>query len=138
MLYVLFILIHILVCTLLVFFILIQSNKGMGLSGAFGAVGAGENFFSSSGAFNLLVKITITLSVLFAISSLTLSYFPPPSARSSGSILENQAAVQPRSVSDVIQEKEMENTANSEALQAPVTNPGDTGSAPAEGGSGQP
>jgi len=77
-LYVLLCLVHIVICVALVFFILIQSNKGMGLSGAFGAVGGSDSIFGSSGSLNMLVKISLTLSVLFALTSLALTVFPPP------------------------------------------------------------
>jgi len=77
---------YVVICIALIFFILIQSNKGMGLSGAFGAVGGSDSVFGASGSMNVLMKITITLAVIFALMSITLSLVPPP--RQSASIVE--------------------------------------------------
>ena len=100
MLHLLMSFIHIAVCVLMIFFILIQSNKGMGLSGAFGAVGAGENFLSTSGAFNILVKITTALALIFCILSVGLSYFPPPGGIKS--ILEDDKILVPKTLDELI------------------------------------
>ncbi|RJP20935.1 MAG: preprotein translocase subunit SecG [Candidatus Omnitrophota bacterium] len=80
MLYFLFCLFHIAVCAALIFFILIQSNKGMGLGGAFGSVG-GDSVFGSSGSINILMKITIILGIIFATSSVALTMIKPPNPR---------------------------------------------------------
>jgi len=81
--------IHIAVSFLLIFIVLIQNNKGMGLSGAFGSAGASESVFGSSGGLNVLVKITIVLSVIFAITSLSLSFVPPSTPN--GGIMAEEA-----------------------------------------------
>ena len=80
MFYVLVCLLYIVICVALIFFILIQSNKGMGLSGAFGAVGGSDSVFGSSGSLNVIIKITISLGVIFGLFSLALSIYPPPQA----------------------------------------------------------
>lgn len=95
---------HIVICIALIFFILIQSNKGMGLSGAFGAVGAGDNFLSASNAFNILVKITVTLSILFAASSLGLSYFATGGSSGPSSLME-EFETAPQPVSEMFKEQ---------------------------------
>ncbi len=108
MLYFLLCLVHVAVCVLLIFFVLIQSNKGMGLSGAFGAVG-GDSVFGSSSSINILVKITIILGIIFATSSITLSVVPPPSP--GGVITEETTST---SVSDLIE------TSKTAGQEAPV------------------
>ncbi len=77
MLYFLFCLFHVAVCAALIFFILIQSNKGMGLGGAFGSVG-GDSVFGSASGMNILMKITIGLGIIFATSSIALTMIKPP------------------------------------------------------------
>ncbi|MBI1390066.1 MAG: preprotein translocase subunit SecG [bacterium] len=102
MLYYLLCLVHIVICVGLVFFVLIQSNKGMGLSGAFGSVGAGDSLFGASGGMNVLIKITIGLSLAFAVTSIALTTVRPPSAQNS--LLLNQADAVGGTVSDVVQQ----------------------------------
>ncbi len=99
MFYYLLALIHIVVCVGLIFFVLVQSNKGMGLSGAFGSMGAGENIFSSSGGMNLMIKITIGLCIVFVLTTLSLGIFPP--TVQTGGIIDNAVLNQPQSVSDL-------------------------------------
>lgn len=101
MFYYLLVLIHIVICVALIFFVLIQSNKGMGLSGAFGAMGAGDSVFGSSGGMNILIKITIGLCLAFTLSTVTLTVVQPP-ARSGGGIIAEEAAGRPQSTSDLI------------------------------------
>jgi len=99
-LYYLIILFYFAVCAALIFFILIQSNKGMGLSGAFGAMGASDSVFGSSGGLNVVMKITIGLVVVYALSTLTLSVVPPPVR--TGGIIEQESTERPLPVSDMI------------------------------------
>lgn len=100
MFYYLLVFIHLFICIGLVFFVLIQSNKGMGLSGAFGAMGAGDSVFGSSGGVNILMKITIALSLLFTVSTLALTVVTPPSRE--GGIIAEEYANRPQSTSDLI------------------------------------
>ncbi|HOL95487.1 MAG TPA: preprotein translocase subunit SecG [bacterium] len=99
-LYYLLILFYIVVCVGLIFFILIQSNKGMGLSGAFGAMGASDSVFGSSGGINVVMKITIGLVVVYTITTLTLSVVPPPAR--TGGIIEQETLERPQPVSEMI------------------------------------
>lgn len=102
MLYYLFAFIHVIVCFALIFFVLIQSNKGMGLAGAFGSVGGGESLFSSGG-LNILIKITIGLGVIFAVTSLSLTMVRPPA--SGGSLIDQAEGTVGVSLSELIQEQ---------------------------------
>lgn len=91
MLYYLLSLFHVFLCVILVLIILLQSNKGLGLSGAFGAFGGSESVFGSSGSMNILVKITIGIAAVFVISSFTLTMITPPS--DSGSIMQQEQSL---------------------------------------------
>lgn len=84
-------LVHVIVCFALIFFILIQSNKGMGLSGAFGAAGASDSVFGATGGLNVLIKITIGLSLVFVITCCTLSFVKPTVIKTDGSIVGTTA-----------------------------------------------
>jgi preprotein translocase subunit SecG len=117
MLHFLFGLLHLAVSVALVFFILIQSNKGMGLSGAFGAAGGSDSVFGASGGINILMKITIGLSLVFVVTCCVLSYIPPK--MSTGSIFEG--AVQTESVSELINQSR--SGADKDALPASQTAP---------------
>jgi preprotein translocase subunit SecG len=72
--------VHIIVAVLLVFFVLIQDSKG---DGVFGMGGGGSNqVLSSTGAANFLVKATRVLAVVFAITSIALTYITSKHSRS--------------------------------------------------------
>jgi preprotein translocase subunit SecG len=102
------VLLHLVVSVGLVFFILIQSNKGMGLAGAFGSAGASDSVFGSSGGMNILMKITMVLAIVFTVSSMTLSIIRPPV--SDNSLMSRQDISQPQSVKDLIQQGASANT----------------------------
>src|SRR5207247_380484 len=62
---------HIAVCIALMAAILLQSGKGGGLAGTFGA-GSSQTLFGGRGAASFLSRATTTLAVIFFITSLTL------------------------------------------------------------------
>jgi len=64
-------LIHIAACISLVVAILLQSGKGGGLAGAFGA-GSSQTLFGGRGAATFLSRAATTLAVVFFLTSLTL------------------------------------------------------------------
>ena len=69
-------LLYIGVCVALIFFILIQSSKGSGLSGAFGSIRGSESLFGSSGSYTLVVKISVGLAMAFLLLSISFSFLP--------------------------------------------------------------
>jgi len=69
----LIIVVHILVCFLLTVVILLQSGKGQGLAGVFGAGGSMGAVFGGRGAATFLSKLTIVLAIIFMLSCLTQS-----------------------------------------------------------------
>jgi preprotein translocase subunit SecG len=56
----------------LIFFVLLQSGKGGGLSEAFGGGGIASTFSSSSIVEKNLDRITIGLAIIFAVTTLIL------------------------------------------------------------------
>jgi len=63
---------HILACVSLMVAILLQSGKGGGLAGTFGA-GSSQTLFGGRGAATFLSRAAGTLAVVFFLTSLTLS-----------------------------------------------------------------
>ena len=80
---------HIAVCISLMAAILLQSGKGGGLAGTFGA-GSSQTLFGGRGAASFLSRATTTLAVIFFITSLTLGF---QASRSSGrrSLIQEEA-----------------------------------------------
>ena len=71
MITVLIIIVHVLVSTLMIGVILLQSGKGAEIGAAFG--GSSQTIFGSRGAATFLSKMTIATATLFMLTSLTLS-----------------------------------------------------------------
>lgn len=63
---------HIIVCFFLATVVLLQQGKGSDVSAVFG--GSSQTLFGSSGAGNLLTKLTSASAIIFMITSLTLTY----------------------------------------------------------------
>ena len=66
--------VHIVVCVGLIVVVLLQTGKGTDMGAAFGG-GASTTVFGSSGAGNLLTRVTTGMAVVFMLTSLTLGYF---------------------------------------------------------------
>ncbi|MDP8244115.1 MAG: preprotein translocase subunit SecG [Candidatus Hinthialibacter antarcticus] len=96
-------LLQLFVCVALIFFVLIQSNKGMGLAGAFGSVGGSDSVFASGG-MNILVKITIGLAVVFALNSLALTIITPPGGQRS--LLDDDANIVGPALSELVEQSQ--------------------------------
>ena len=62
---------HLIVCILLIFIVLIQSSKGAELGAAFG--GSNQTIFGSRGATTFLNKFTTIAAVVFMLTSLSLA-----------------------------------------------------------------
>src|SRR3990172_13208254 len=71
MITVLITIVHVLVSTLMIGVILLQSGKGAEIGAAFG--GSSQTIFGSRGAAAFLSKMTIATATLFMLTSLTLS-----------------------------------------------------------------
>ena len=85
--YILFLLIHILVCVFLIIVVLLQSGKAADLAGAFGGMGS-QTAFGPRGSATLLSKATTISAVLFMFTSLSLSILATRSAGLGTTVLE--------------------------------------------------
>jgi len=66
-------LIHLLACIVLIIIVLLQADKGEGLSGAFGSSGTGA-VFGKRGASGFFAKATAGAAVVFMLTSFWLGY----------------------------------------------------------------
>ena len=82
--------IHIVVCLALMASILLQSGKGGGLAGAFGA-GSSQTLFGGRGAATFLSRATTVLAVIFFVTSLTLGIQASRNAGGRGSLIQEEA-----------------------------------------------
>jgi len=87
MLYISFLLTHILVCVFLIIVVLLQSGKAADLAGAFGGMGS-QTAFGPRGSATLLSKATTISAILFMITSLGLSILATKGAGQSTTVLE--------------------------------------------------
>ena len=71
---ILLVLIHIFVCIVLIFVVLLQSGKAADLAGAFGG-GGSQTALGSRGAVTVLAKATSICAVLFMLTSLALALY---------------------------------------------------------------
>jgi preprotein translocase subunit SecG len=78
---------HILVCLLLIFVIMLQSGSAADLAGAFGGAGS-QTAFGPRGAATFLTKATTWCAIVFMMSSLALSLKRAPTTAEGRSILE--------------------------------------------------
>jgi preprotein translocase subunit SecG len=67
----LIIILHVIVCLILIFAVLLQSGKAADLAGAFGG-GGSQTAFGARGSASLLSKVTTGAAILFMITSLGL------------------------------------------------------------------
>ena len=67
----LIVLLHVIVCLVLIFAVLLQSGKAADLAGAFGG-GGSQTAFGARGSASLLSKVTTGAAVLFMLTSLGL------------------------------------------------------------------
>ena len=84
-------LIHALTCVFIVIFILLQDPKG-GVLGNLGGGGGSKSLFGSQGAGGFLVTATKWLAILFAITSISLSYIS--SLQNKASVMEQSASIE--------------------------------------------
>jgi preprotein translocase subunit SecG len=86
----LIIVIHVAVCISLMVTILLQSGKGGGLAGTFGA-GSSQTLFGGRGAATFLSRATTILAVVFFVTSLTLGLQASRSAGGRRSLIQEEA-----------------------------------------------
>ncbi len=84
----LIIILHIIVCLILIFAVLLQSGKAADLAGAFGG-GGSQTAFGARGNASLLSKVTTASAVIFMLTSLGLWIL---SGKSSTSVVGDKKA----------------------------------------------
>ena len=72
--------IHVIACISIIFFVLLQSGRGAELGAAFGSVGQAN---SVRGSMTGIGKITTGVAVVFMLTSLTLAYLSSETGRDS-------------------------------------------------------
>ena len=85
---------HVLVCLLLIFVIMLQSGSAADLAGAFGGAGS-QTAFGPRGAATFLTKATTWCAIVFMMSSLALSLKRAPTTAQGSSILEQTMPTAP-------------------------------------------
>jgi len=89
--YILFLVVHVVVCFFLIVVVLLQSGKAADLAGAFGGMGS-QTAFGPRGSATLLSKATTISAVLFMVTSLSLSILATRSAGLGTTVLEGAPA----------------------------------------------
>ena len=89
--YIVFMIVHIVVCLFLIIVVLLQSGKAADLAGAFGGMGS-QTAFGPRGSATLLSKATTISAVLFMITSLSLSILATRAAGLGATVLEGAPA----------------------------------------------
>jgi preprotein translocase subunit SecG len=89
--YILFLMVHVVVCLFLIIVVLLQSGKAADLAGAFGGMGS-QTAFGPRGSATLLSKATTISAVLFMVTSLSLSILATRSAGLGATVLEGAPA----------------------------------------------
>ncbi len=79
--YIVFVLIHVVVCIALILIVLLQTGKGAEMGAAFG--GASQTVFGGAGPAPFLTKITTGAAIIFMITSLALAYLSAKPSSSS-------------------------------------------------------
>jgi preprotein translocase subunit SecG len=108
--------VHVFVCAVLMFVVLLQQGKGGGMGAAFGGGGAAQ-VFGGRGAGNLLTRATAVCAGVFMLTSVSLAYLSSSGDRA----LKARAAMES-------QRKAEKGTARPK--QAPVTPPPATAANP--------
>ena len=88
-------LVHIFVCLVLMFVVLLQQGKGGGMGSAFG--GASAQVFGGIGAGNILTRATAICAGIFMLTSVTLAYMSSSGDRAlRAKVAEEQTKVKDR------------------------------------------
>ena len=87
--------VHIFVCCVLMFVVLLQQGKGGGMGSAFG--GASAQVFGGSGAGNILTRATAICAGIFMLTSVSLAYMSSSGDRAlRAKVAEEQSKVKDR------------------------------------------
>jgi preprotein translocase subunit SecG len=79
---------HVIVCGVLIFVVLLQQGRSADLAGAFGGQGS-QTAFGPRAAANVLTRITTWSAILFMCTSITLTILMSHTGGGSHSVLDN-------------------------------------------------
>jgi preprotein translocase subunit SecG len=85
---------HIIVCFVLIFVVLLQQGRSADLAGAFGGQGS-QTAFGPRAAANVLTRITTWSAILFMCTSITLTILYQRNTTASKSVLDNSSQSAP-------------------------------------------
>ena len=86
--------VHIIVCFVLIFVVLLQQGRSADLAGAFGGQGS-QTAFGPRAAANVLTRITTWSAIIFMCTSITLTVLYQRSTTGSKSVMENSSQSAP-------------------------------------------
>lgn len=109
---------HITVCAILMFVVLLQQGKGGGMGAAFGG-GAAAQVFGGRGAGNLLTRATAVCAGLFMLTSVSLAYLSSSGDRA----LKARAAMEAQKKAEKGTARPKDTAAAATPSSAPVTTP---------------
>ena len=120
--------VHIFVCLVLMFVVLLQQGKGGGMGSAFG--GASAQVFGGSGAGNILTRATAICAGIFMLTSVTLAYMSSSGDRAlRAKVAEEQTKVKDRGTKR--EKSDATPSTSGSAGSMPMNAPAPSGSAPA-------
>jgi preprotein translocase subunit SecG len=79
---------HVIVCGVLIFVVLLQQGRSADLAGAFGGQGS-QTAFGPRAAANVLTRFTTWAAIIFMCTSITLTVLYQRSSTGTHSVLEN-------------------------------------------------
>lgn len=77
---------HIVLCVVLVFVILLQPGKGGDVGASFG--GSGSNIFGPRGPTSVLAQMTTGVAIMFMVTSITLAWFSNKEILANSNVME--------------------------------------------------
>jgi len=109
--------VHVFVCLVLMFVVLLQQGKGGGMGSAFG--GASAQVFGGSGAGNILTRATAICAGVFMLTSVALAYMSSSGDRA----LRERAAAEASKVNDKGTKRESPAAPSAAPSAAPAPSP---------------
>ena len=121
--------VHIFVCLVLMFVVLLQQGKGGGMGSAFG--GASAQVFGGSGAGNILTRATAICAGIFMVTSVTLAYMSSSGDRALRTkVAEEQTKVKDRGTKREKSDATPSTSASGGSIPDRLNAPGPSGTAP--------
>ncbi|MCK5685030.1 preprotein translocase subunit SecG [bacterium] len=114
---------HFIVCVAIIIVVLLQADKGSGLSGAFGGGGSYAKF-GDDGGWNFMSKATTFVAVLFMVLSLVISIHTKHTYNAGVKAgITNTQEKPSDAMEKALQKTVVETQANDKAVQAGTTDP---------------